>query len=319
MDVTLARTFLMVAETGSFIDAARKMNITQSTVSARIKGLEDLLGRPLFQRSKSGAELTAAGEQFRKHALALVRVWQHAQLEVGLSDQHRDHLAVGAPISFWDGFLLRWISWLRSNIPDIAVSASSGMSVELMQRLIEGTLDLAVMYRPTQPPGLTIEHLFDEEFVLVTSVPASQRRSASDYVFIDWGPDFQQDHAAAYPEYTNPGPQSRSRSRRPRLSADQRVLGVFPRAARRLVYRARTPAIAQAGAQIRLSGLCGLSRSAQRGGLRADPQRVAAPGGEVRLRRLRPSAAPRSRRTRPTPSPIDLHPIDPRCRRTRAA
>jgi len=74
MDVNLARTFLMVADTGSFIDAARKMNVTQSTVSARIKGLEDMLGRPLFERSKSGAELTAAGEQFQKHALALVRV-----------------------------------------------------------------------------------------------------------------------------------------------------------------------------------------------------------------------------------------------------
>ncbi len=117
MDVNLARTFLMVAETGSFIDAARKMNITQSTVSARIKGLEDLLGRPLFERSKSGAELTAAGEQFQKHALALVRVWQHAQLEVGLSDQHRDHLAVGAPIALWDGFLLKWVSWLRRKHP----------------------------------------------------------------------------------------------------------------------------------------------------------------------------------------------------------
>ena len=46
MDVTLARTFLKVAETGSNIDAARKMNITQTTVSAPIKGLEDLLGRP---------------------------------------------------------------------------------------------------------------------------------------------------------------------------------------------------------------------------------------------------------------------------------
>jgi len=77
--------------------------------------------------------------------------------------------------------------------------------VVLTQRLIEGTLDLAVMYRPTQPPGLTIEHLFDEEFVLVTSVPATQRRSFADYVFIDWGPDFQQDHAAAYPEYSSPG------------------------------------------------------------------------------------------------------------------
>ncbi|MGZ8409977.1 MAG: LysR family transcriptional regulator, partial [Hyphomicrobium sp.] len=90
MDINLARTFLMVAETGSFIDAAHRLNITQSTVSARIKGLEDLLGRPVFERSKSGADMTAAGEQFHKHALALVRVWQRAQLEVSLSDQHRD-------------------------------------------------------------------------------------------------------------------------------------------------------------------------------------------------------------------------------------
>lgn len=205
MDVNLARTFLTVAETGSFIDAARRMNVTQSTVSSRIKGLEDQLGRPLFERSKSGAALTAAGEQFQKHALALVRVWRHAQLEVGLSDEHRDHLAVGAPSPLWRGFLLKWISWLRANIPDIAVSASSGLAVVLTQRLIEGTLDLAVMYRPTQPPGLVIEHLFDEEFVLVTSVPARQRRRRDDYVLVDWGPDFQQDHAAAYPGLTNPG------------------------------------------------------------------------------------------------------------------
>jgi LysR family transcriptional regulator, flagellar master operon regulator len=205
MDVNLARTFLMVAETGSFIHAARKMNVTQSTVSARIKGLEDLLGRPLFRRSKTGATLTPAGEQFQKHALALVRVWQHARLEVGLSDQHRDHLAIGAPLSLWDGFLLKWIAWLRTNIPDIAISSSAGLAPGLTQRLVEGTLDLAVMYRPTQPPGLAIEHLFDEELVLVTSVPAAQRRSQASYVFVDWGHDFQHDHAAAYPEYSNPG------------------------------------------------------------------------------------------------------------------
>ncbi len=205
MDIALARTFLTVAETGSFIDAARKMNVTQSTVSARIKGLEDMLGRPLFERSNTGAELTAAGEQFQKHALALVRVWQHAQLEVGLSAQHRDHLAVGAPAGLWDGFLLRWISWLRANIPDIAVSASAGLSAVLTARLMEGTLDLAVMYRPAQPPGFRIEHLFDEEFVLVTSAGPAARRSATDYVFIDWGQDFQEDHAAAYPDLTNPG------------------------------------------------------------------------------------------------------------------
>ena len=205
MDINLARTFLMVAETGSFIDAARKLNITQSTVSARIKGLEDILGRPLFERSKSGAELTGAGSQFQKHALALVRVWQHAQLEINLSALHRDHLSVGAPGGLWDGFLMDWVSWMRHNIPDISVSASAGLSPVLTQRLIEGTLDLAILYRATQPPGLMIEHLFDEEFVLVSSARATPRRAAGDYVLIDWGPDFLEDHAAAYPELANPG------------------------------------------------------------------------------------------------------------------
>lgn len=205
MDINLAKTFLSVTETGSFIEAAHKLNVTQSTVSARIKGLEELLGRPLFERSKSGAELTAAGEQFRKHALAFVRVWQRAQLEVSLSDQHRGHLAAGAPLSLWQGFLLRWVSNLRADQPDIAVSAVAGASAMLTQRLIEGTLDLAIMYRPIQPPGHLIEHLFDEEFVLVTGANGQGRRAAGEYVFIDWGPEFQQDHAAAYPERANPG------------------------------------------------------------------------------------------------------------------
>ncbi len=65
------------------------------------------------------------------------------------------------------------------------------------------------MYEPGQPPGLTIEHLFDEEFVLVTSAPG-RRRHHSDYVFVDWGPDFQADHAAAYPELEQHRRQPRS-------------------------------------------------------------------------------------------------------------
>jgi LysR family transcriptional regulator, flagellar master operon regulator len=205
MDIILARTFLTVADSGSFIDAARMMNVTQSTVSARIKGLEDQLGRPLFQRSNNGATLTSAGNQFQKHALAMVRVWQRAQLEVGLSAQHRDHLSVGAVSSLWDGFLTSWIGWLRQNIPDIAVSATASSARELTQRLVEGTLDLAVMYRPTQPPGLTIEHLFDEEIVQVNSQPTKSRRGPSEYVFVDWGHDFELDHAAAYPDLLQTG------------------------------------------------------------------------------------------------------------------
>ena len=201
MDIQLARTFLMIAETGSFIEAGRKMNVTQSTVSARVKSLEELFGRPLVVRSKNGATLTAAGDQFQKHALALVRVWQHAQLEVGLSGPYRDHVAVGAHATLWDGFLLKWISWMRGTMPDLAISGSASISGVITQRLLEGTLDLAVMYRPGQSPGLTMEHLFDEHFVLVTSAPPGSRRQ--NYVFFDWGEEFQAEHADVFPDQTS--------------------------------------------------------------------------------------------------------------------
>jgi LysR family transcriptional regulator, flagellar master operon regulator len=207
MDIALARTFLSVAETGSFIEAARKMNITQSTVSARIKGLEDMLGRPLFERSKNGAALTAAGTQFQKHALAIVRVWQHAQLEIKLTEEHRDHLAVGSEMPLWDGFLLKWTGWLRAHVSDIAVSGSSAAPTVLLERLVEGTLDLAVLYRPTQPPGLRMEHLFDEDFLLVASAGprATEKRTSPDFVTIDWGPNVAFDTTMTPPESARGG------------------------------------------------------------------------------------------------------------------
>ena len=66
MNIDLARTFLEIAETGNFNKAAERLDVTQSTVSMRIKALEDEIGRPLFTRSKTGTELTPAGHQFRR-------------------------------------------------------------------------------------------------------------------------------------------------------------------------------------------------------------------------------------------------------------
>ena len=75
MDINLARTFLQVAANGSFILTAQRLHLTQTAVSARIRTLEQQLGRRLFVRNKAGARLTAAGEQFMPHAHALVQVW----------------------------------------------------------------------------------------------------------------------------------------------------------------------------------------------------------------------------------------------------
>lgn len=205
MDVQSARTLLAIVELGSFRAAAERLNVTQSTVSARIKTLEDLLGRRLLERSKAGVALTAAGEQFHRHALSMVRIWRQAQLEVSLADTHQRHLAVGAQVSLWEGLLINWIGALRAEMPEIAISAGFGASHDLVERLSEGTLDIAVVYRGMQRPGLAFEHLIDEELVLVTSADAQQSHLGPDYVFVNWGPEFAADHAMAYPQHSSTG------------------------------------------------------------------------------------------------------------------
>ena len=65
MDVDLARTLVAIVETGSFKEAANKLYLTQSAVSARIKILEDAVGKRLLERSKSGVALTPSGDAYR--------------------------------------------------------------------------------------------------------------------------------------------------------------------------------------------------------------------------------------------------------------
>ena len=60
MDIELARTFIEIVSAGSFIRASERLNVAQTTVSARIRNLEQQLGRPLFIRHKGGASLTPA-------------------------------------------------------------------------------------------------------------------------------------------------------------------------------------------------------------------------------------------------------------------
>ena len=205
MDVILAKTFLAITDAGSFKAAGDRLFVTQSAVSMRVKALEDALGQELFIRSKSGATLTPAGEQFQRHATALLRVWQHAQLEVSLAEHHSDHLAVAAQVSLWEGFLLDWIGWLRNKFKNLAITASFGTSQTLIERLVEGTADIVVAYRATARPGIEVEHLMDDELILVSSDKRRSKVSDHTYVFVNWGQEFAADHAEHYPELTRTG------------------------------------------------------------------------------------------------------------------
>lgn len=203
MDIDQARTFLAITAHGSFVEASKQLHLTQSTVSARIQRLEDELGTRLFVRNRSGANLTLAGRRFIDYAKRLVLTADQARDDIGLPERYLASLRVGGRIALWEGFLPQWVGWMRQQTTDVVIHSEIGFEEDLMHRLIEGSLDIGLMYTPRHSPGLIVEHLFDETLVLVSS-----RRDDSgpgdDYIYIEWGPGFYAQHAQSYPDLARP-------------------------------------------------------------------------------------------------------------------
>lgn len=204
MDTELARTFLTVVASGNFITAAERLHVSQSTVSTRIHTLEQQLGCILFVRNKAGTTLTAAGRQFQRHASTLVRTVEQARHDVGLPKGFSGTLVVGGRIGLWEEYLLRWLPLMQQANPQISIRVESALEAELMQGLVEGRIDIGVMYTPQSRPGLKVELLFEEQLILVSNNPRTSPEPQDGYVYVDWGPEFYARHSAVFPNIAGP-------------------------------------------------------------------------------------------------------------------
>ena len=205
MDIELARTFLEIVGTRSFVRAAEQLNLSQTAVSARVRALEEQLGRPLFVRNKNGASLTPAGEQFLRYAPMFVQLWQRARHQVAVPPGRRAVLSIGGELSLSHPWLLEWLHWMRRSAPDIGLRVEVGVPESLTEQVASGALDVAVMYAPQYRPGARVELLLEEKLVLVTTDAEAKTVDPNSYVYVDWGPDFAHHHALSFPEQTNPG------------------------------------------------------------------------------------------------------------------
>lgn len=201
MDTELARTFLTVVSAGNFVKAGERLFITQSAVSSRIQTLEQQLGCRLFIRNKAGAQLTPQGKQFQKHAATLLRTIEQAQAAVGVPTGFHYSIAIGGRYALWRDILLPWLAVMQEKEPDVAVRAELGFEEELIFGLIDGRIDIALIYTPQSHPGLVVEPLLTDELVLVAGRPCESVTDAMrDFVLVDWGPAFKARLAAEFPD-----------------------------------------------------------------------------------------------------------------------
>lgn len=206
MDIDRARTFLEIVHSGSFLKAADRLHVTQTTVSARIRTLEDVLGRQLFIRNRNGAQLTPAGREFERYAQSFVQIWERARHQLAIPSGRTSVVALGGELSLWDPVLLDWLVWMKQVKPEIAIHANVGVPDQLLEQLRTGVLDIAVLYAPKLLPGFKVEWLVEEQLVLVRTRPKDgEPAGAEDYVYVDWGPLFAAQHDASSGSFGEPG------------------------------------------------------------------------------------------------------------------
>lgn len=198
MNLNELRTFLEVIETGSLVAAAQRLNVTQSTITARISALEEQLGQKLLHRYKSGAELTSAGFKFRRYAEVMVQLWRQARYEVSLPKGFEAVCNVGLEFDLWRDIGQRFLDHVRERAPDVVIALWPGEQRQIDRWLSIGLVDVAFCYGPQAGDDFTSRVLIDDELVMVSTDEGAKAQLGSGYVFVDHGDEFRRRHAEVF-------------------------------------------------------------------------------------------------------------------------
>lgn len=142
-DTALLRTFVAVADCGSFTNAAALLHSTQSTVSAQIQRLEEEAGRLLFERTTRSVELTPAGETLLGYARTILRLNEDARLRL-TGASHAGRIRIGANEDLSDNWLPKVLSRFGRQYPEVEVEVEIGIGPKLFEKVAAEELDLAV-------------------------------------------------------------------------------------------------------------------------------------------------------------------------------
>ncbi len=190
MDIDFLRTFLEVKRTRHFAQAAKALFVSQSTISARIRLLEEELQTLLFSRTRNDIQLTEAGKRLVPQAEALLSLWEQARRSLTPLDD-RPQLRIGSPPALWPLLQQLWQKQLQATPPQILLTGEASAPAAVLQGLLSQKLDLGLGWEP--PPHLDLAgHLLAErELFLVSGQPGLtwERAKHQGLIQVAWGPE----------------------------------------------------------------------------------------------------------------------------------
>ena len=206
MDINDFRTFIEVSRTRHFGQSARNLCITQSAVSARIRQLEESLGKQLFIRERNNIQLTPAGEKLLSYAEIITTAWSSARQTIGISGKDSISLQVGGMPGLWDILLQDWLQNGYAENDKLRIHAETHGIDMLHRRIVNGTLDLAFVYETPVNDRLGVKAIAEIPLKMVSSTAnkTASEATAENYIMVDWGTTFLNGHAQTFPDIPVP-------------------------------------------------------------------------------------------------------------------
>ena len=197
MDIELIKTFLEVKDCRHFGKASENLYLTQAAISTRIRQLERYFGVTLFHRARNNIQLTIAGERLVPHAENMLNSLRMAKQEVALAAEHDAQISIAGTPNTWDIFIHDAISKIYKEQPQISLIAEILSREQLTRKLLEHTLDVAILFDPPKVEELKIESLHMFKLIPVTTFQntINEPKDVLRYIMIDWGTSFINWHA----------------------------------------------------------------------------------------------------------------------------
>lgn len=161
------RTLSALKETGSLVDAADRVHLTQSALSHQIKDLEEKLGCSLFVRKTKPISFTSAGRrllELANNALPMFRTAERDISRLSEGETGRLHMAIECHSCFQ--WLMPTIAHYRDHWPEVELDLSSGFNFAPLPALERGDLDLVITSDPVSISGISYIPLFRYEALL---------------------------------------------------------------------------------------------------------------------------------------------------------
>jgi LysR family nitrogen assimilation transcriptional regulator len=172
MDLKQLEYFVRVAELGSFTRASIALDIAQPALSRQVRLLEVELSLTLLTRNGRGALPTEAGKLLLAHGRGILHQMARAREELGrVRGSLAGRVAVGIPTSLARVLTVPLTRAFRAQMPDATISISEGLTAGIQDSLINGRLDIAILYNAQPSSDLEIEPFTEEDLVLVQARP----------------------------------------------------------------------------------------------------------------------------------------------------